>query len=306
MPRLATSADPIEVAGITVTNPDRVLDPAGITKIQLARYFESVAQWMLPHLAGRPLTLVRCPQGTGGAAGCFYQKHPEPRGWPEALGAVTIEDREGPAVYSYVRDTAGLVALAQLGTLEVHAWNSLVGAPEVPDRIVLDLDPGPGATFKEVVVVARMARASLAALGLEAFVKTTGGRGLHVVTPITAERGFDEVRAFARSFVGLLERDHPDLVIAQMAKTLRPGRVFADYLRNAHGATAVCAYSTRARPGVHVSVPVAWGALSRLDPSDYDVRSVPRRLAALRRDPWDGYEVARHALSAEMISAVGR
>ena len=299
------SADrPLQVGGVTITNPDRILEPAGITKRELARYYEAVAEWMLPHLARRPLTIVRCPHGTSGDVGCFYQKHPEVRGWPEALKPIVIEDRSGPATYSYVEDAAGLLALAQLGTLEIHTWNSLVDDLERPDRIVFDLDPGPEIVFTDVAKAARTVRDALDALGLGAFVKTTGGRGLHVVTPITPERGYDEIRAFAHGLVNVLAAQRPEMFTATMAKTERAGRVFIDYLRNAHGATAVCAYSTRARAGAHVSIPVSWEELDGLDPAGFDVATVPRRLAALRGGPWDGYEAARRALGPELLAAV--
>jgi bifunctional non-homologous end joining protein LigD len=296
--------EPLTVAGIVITNPDRRLEPAGIAKRDLALYYESVAQWMLPHLVGRPLTLVRCPHGQP-AIGCFYQKHPEARGWPDALGEVTVQDSEGPAVYSFVRDIAGLASLAQLGSLEIHTWNSLASDPERPDRLIFDLDPGPGVEFPAVAAAARTVRDALEALGLGAFAKTTGGHGVHVVTPIAPERGYDEARAFAHGVVDVLARERADLFTGLMRKTERPGRVFLDYLRNAHGATAVCAYSTRARPGAHVSVPVGWDELSGLDPARYDIESVPRRLAALRHDPWEGYESARRPLTSELLAAVG-
>ena len=254
---------------------------------------------MLPHVAGRPLTIVRCPHGTSGDVGCFYQKHPEARGWPDAFRTVTIEDRDGPATYSYAEDAAGLLALAQLGTLEIHTWNSLVDDPERPDRIVFDLDPGPEIAFADVATGARAVRDALGALGLGAFVKTTGGHGLHVVTPIVPERGYDEVRAFAHDLVNLLAMQRPEMFTASMAKTERAGRVFIDYLRNAHGATAVCAYSTRARAGAHVSVPVSWEELGGLDPAAFDVTTVPRRLAALRSwiRPLERYDT-RHGRAA--------
>jgi bifunctional non-homologous end joining protein LigD len=296
---------PLRLGGVIITNPEKRLEPAGITKADLARYYEQVSSWMLPHIAGRPLTIVRCPHGEPGAEGCFYQKHPEARGWPDTFKTVTIQDSGGPAVYFYVEDEAGLLSLAQLGTLEIHVWNSLASDPERPDRIIFDLDPGPGVDFAGVVDAARTVRDSLDALGLTAFVKTTGGHGLHVVTPIVPDRTYDDVRDFAHALVSLLGARRPDLFVAVMAKVQRPGRVFIDYLRNAHGATAVCAYSTRARPGAHVSVPLTWEGVGRADPSAYDVTTVPRRLAALRKDPWDGYEHARRALSGDMIAVVG-
>jgi bifunctional non-homologous end joining protein LigD len=297
---------PATVRGLTVTNPDRVLEPAGVTKLELARYYDAVADWMLPHAVGRPLTIVRCPHGAADDAGCFYQKHPESRGWPDVFGTVEIVDREGPAVYFFVKDAAGLVALAQLGTLEVHTWSSLAADPERPDRIVFDLDPGPGVEFAQVADGARTVRDALAALGLAAFVKTTGGHGLHVVSPIVPERGWDEVRAFAHGLVEVLARERADRFTVLASKEERPGRVFVDYLRNAHGATAVCAYSTRARPGAHVSVPVTWDELELgIDPASFDVHSVPARLAALAADPWGGYEAARVRLDGAALTAVG-
>jgi bifunctional non-homologous end joining protein LigD len=301
----ASSRGKVTVAGITITNPGRVLGPAGITKADLARYYESVSAWMLPHVLDRPLTIVRCPHGQGTDVGCFYQKHPESRGWPDVFGSVTIQDSGGPAEYFYVRDEAGLIALAQMGTLEIHTWGALAKDPEHPDRIIFDLDPGPGFEFPAVANAARTVRDALEALGLVAFVKTTGGHGLHVVTPIVPNRDHDGVRAFAHAFVDMLAKQRPDLFTSLMRKTERPGRVFVDYLRNSHGATAVSAFSTRARPGANVSVPVAWDELGGLDPATYDIRSVPRRLARLDHDPWVEYEASRRPLTAAMASALG-
>ncbi len=295
---------PVRVGGVVITHPDKRLEPAGVTKAELARYYESVSAWILPHVEDRPLTLVRCPHGTDGGVGCFYQKHPEARGWPDALKAVTVEDRDGPAVYSYLDDEAGLLALVQMGTLEIHAWNSRVADPERPDRIVFDLDPGPRVGFPQIAEAARTVRDALKALGLGAFVKTTGGRGLHVVTPIVPERGHDEVREFAHALVDFIATRSPDTFTGVMAKSQRPGRVFIDYLRNSHGATSVCAYSTRARPGAGVSVPVTWDELAGLDPMGFDVASVPRRLAALSADPWSKYEQARRPLGPALFSAL--
>jgi bifunctional non-homologous end joining protein LigD len=295
---------PLTIAGVTITHPALLLQPAGITKADLARYYESVSAAMLPHVLDRPLTIVRCPHGAGTDTGCFYQKHPEMRGWPAELGSVTIQDREKPAAYFFVRDEAGLVALAQLGTLEIHTWGSLASDPERPDRVVFDLDPGPGVVFADVAVAARAVQDVLGALGLSAFVKTTGGRGLHVVTPVLPERDFDAVRTFAHGVVDVLATRRPDLFTGLMRKTERTGRVFADYLRNAHGATAVCAFSTRARPGATVSVPIAWEELDGLDPARFDVRSVPQRLASLGGDPWAEYATSRRPLTDEMLEAL--
>jgi bifunctional non-homologous end joining protein LigD len=302
----ATAAEPLVVRGVTISNPERVLEPAGISKADLARYYDSVAEWMLPHVLNRPLTIVRCPHGAGKDARCFYQKHPESRGWPKVFGTVEVQDSGGPATYVFVKDAEGLVALAQLGTLEIHTWGSLAKDPEHPDRIIFDLDPGPDVAFAQVADGARTVRDALGALGLTSFVKTTGGHGLHVVAPITPHHTYDEVRMFAHGFVALLAREAPDRFTDLMAKDKRPGIVFIDYLRNAHGATAVAAYSTRARAGAHVSAPLTWEQLAAgADPADYDIHSVPRRLAALKTDPWAGYDGARTQLTDEMFAAVG-
>ncbi|HEY5506158.1 MAG TPA: non-homologous end-joining DNA ligase, partial [Coriobacteriia bacterium] len=296
---------PVTVRGISVTNPARVLEPAGVTKLALARYYDAVAEQMLPYVADRPLTIVRCPHGAAGHMGCFYQKHPETRGWPKGFRTVEVTDSTGPATYFYLDTAESLVALAQLGTLEIHTWNSMAADAEHPDRIVFDLDPGPGVTFAQVSDGARTVRDSLAALGLGSFVKTTGGHGLHVVAPITVQRGYDEVRDFAHSFVAFLAKQAPERFIGVMSKEKRPGLVFIDYLRNAHGATAVCAYSTRARPGTPVSVPIAWDELPAIaDPAAFDTVSVPKRLATLGTDPWAGYEDARAPLTDAVLSAV--
>jgi bifunctional non-homologous end joining protein LigD len=295
----------VDVAGTTITNPNKTLQPAGVTKEALARYYEKVGSAMLPHLANRLLTIFRCPHGEEGAP-CFFQKHPESAGFPAVLRTVRVLDKEGPEVYFHADDLDGLLALAQLGALEIHTWNSLADDYEKPDRIVFDLDPGPGTTFGDVARAAHTVRDALASLDLTAFVKTTGGHGLHVVTPIEPERDFDEVREFAHALVSALAADDPAHFTAKMAKTSRPGRVFVDYLRNAHGATAVCAYSTRARPGAPVSVPVSWKELDAgLEPAAFDIDSVPQRMAAQKSDPWRGYEDGRGRVTAAVLDALG-
>jgi bifunctional non-homologous end joining protein LigD len=293
------------VAGTTITNPNKMLGVAGVTKHALARYYEAVAPVMVPHLRGRLLTVVRCPHGTADAA-CFFQKHPEDVGWPSALPTVPVVDKDGPAVYFHADDLDGILALVQLGVLEIHCWNSLASDYDRPDRVIFDLDPGPGTEFGDVAEAAVIVRDALAALGLAAFVKTTGGHGLHVVSPIEVQHGYDSVREFTHAFVERLARNDPARFTSKMAKTARPGRVFIDYLRNAHGATAVCAYSTRARQGAPVSTPVTWDELSAgLDPADFDVRTVPKRLAASSKSPWPGYEQASRPLSNEIFAALG-
>lgn len=294
-----------------LTNPDKDLFEAGrsgaspVTKAQLATYYESVASAMLADLAGRPLSVVRCPHGR--AAECFFQKHPDPRSFPAALRVFEVAERNGTATYFTVDDADGLHALVQLGVVEIHAWNSTAESPETPDRIVFDLDPGPGVVWPGVLDAAHILRDALAGLGLGAFAKTTGGHGLHVIAPIVPAHNHDAVRAFAHALVDRIVETDPSRFTARMAKAARPGKVFVDYLRNAHGATAVAAYSTRARPGAPVAVPVSWEELAPdLDPLAFDTVSVPLRLALAHGvSPWPGYEDARMTLGPHVFAAVG-
>jgi bifunctional non-homologous end joining protein LigD len=297
-----------------ITNPDKVLwapasdgssrsGSAPVTKADVVAYYESIAEHILAALAGRPLTLVRCPHGL--SSECFYQKHPDPRGFPESLDTFRITEHGKERTYLHVESLEGLIDLVQLGTLELHAWNSLVGDPERPDRIIFDLDPGPGISWVDVCRAGHDLRTALAALGLTAWPKTTGGHGLHLVVPIVPQRTYDEVRALSRAFVDTLAAHEPNRFTARMAKREREGRIFIDYLRNAHGATAVVAYSTRARAGIPVAVPIAWEELTpALDPAAFDIRTVPARSNAPGFRPWNGYEAARVELEDALFTAL--
>jgi bifunctional non-homologous end joining protein LigD len=291
------SGSPVEVAGIRITHPDRVLyPPQGITKIDLARFYESIADWILPHLRGRPTSLVRCPEGI--AQECFYQKHVGT--WaPAALRRVRIQEKKKVGEYLVVEDLPGLIGLVQIGILEIHTWNALADRLEQPDRLVFDLDPGDGVPWRDVVVAARTLRERLQHLGLESFLKTTGGKGLHLVVPIDAGPGWTDCLAFARSIAGELARESPRSFTVDVAKSERRGRIYLDYLRNLRGATAVAAYSTRARPGAPVSTPLAWEELGpRLRSDHFTVANLSRRLTSLRHDPWKDYARTRQALPA--------
>jgi bifunctional non-homologous end joining protein LigD len=270
---------------VRLSNPDRVLyEEAGITKRDLASYYEKVADWMLPHVAERVLTVVRCPEGHDRE--CFYQKH-HGAGMGEDIHRVPLRDESGLRDYTKVSSLRGVVGFVQLGVLEFHVWGSRVDRLEQPDRMVLDLDPDPSVSWPQLVSAARHVRERLEGSGLESFVKTTGGKGLHVVVPLRRGPEWDEVKdvshALARAFVA----ESPDVFVATMTKSKRHGKIFVDYLRNARGATWVAPYSTRARPGAPVSTPLAW---DELDSEDIRVRftleNVPARLARLRRDPW--------------------
>jgi bifunctional non-homologous end joining protein LigD len=291
-----------QVAGVTLSNPDRVLYPEQeLTKLDLARYYESIADWILPHLVDRPLTMVRCPTGRTGQ--CFYQKHLTET-MPKALRGVSIKEKTVTRKYVVIDDLAGLVTLVQRGVLELHPWGSRADDLEHPDRLVIDLDPGAGVEWKAVIEAARRVRDYLAALGLTSFVRTTGGKGLHVVAPLVPRATWDEHKQFAESIARALAAQWPDKYLATMSKAHRRGKVFVDYLRNQRGATAIVSYSTRAREGVPVATPLKWEELTaRLKPERFTVATIPKRLAKLAADPWEGFFELRQSLTAKILEA---
>jgi bifunctional non-homologous end joining protein LigD len=293
------------VEGVSLSNPERVMwSEPRISKLDLARYFAEVARWMVPHVEGRPLTLVRCADGVDG--GCEYLRHR--RSWgPAPLARVKIQEKTKVGEYLVANDAAALVALAQMDVVEVHTWNTRVGAIEKPDRIVIDLDPGPELGWKEVVAGARLVRKALGALDLESWVKTTGGAGLHVAVPIRPERDWSECLAFARGLARALARQRPDLFTDRVARAGREARIYIDYLRNNRGNTSVAALSPRARPGAPVSMPLRWEELrSRARSLPYSVTSGPRHLARRRADPWAEYHRSRQRLGRAQIEAAAK
>jgi bifunctional non-homologous end joining protein LigD len=278
----------------TLTHPDRVLwEDLGLTKQGLADFYVEIADWILPHIVDRPLSLVRCPAGY--TKECFFQKHAWAGLDTDLVRPVRMGEDEGLAI----GDLRGLLALVQAGVLEIHPWGATVADPERPDRITFDLDPDDSVSFQTVIASAQEVRERLAALSLESFVKTTGGKGLHVVVPLTPKAGWEEVKAFADEFATRLAADHPDRYTANMAKRARAGRIFVDYLRNTRGATAIGAYSTRARAGAPVSAPLGWDELPALQAGNqYRVENLLRRLDHLRRDPWQALSAVRQMLPA--------
>lgn len=293
--RTRGSEDGAPIAGVTLTHPDRILYPAqGITKCDLARFYEEIADWILPHIVERPLSLVRCPEGQGKA--CFYQKHAG-AGAPGALKGVKVKEKGAVRTYLYVEDLSGLISLVQMGVLELHPWGSRVGDLEHPDRLTFDLDPAPGLPWKRVVDTARQLRSLLAKLRLTSFVKTTGGKGLHVVVPLAPKQPWESVKGFALAIAESMARQAPSEYTANLSKANRKGKIFIDYLRNSHGATAVAAYSTRALAGAPVATPIAWDELGADLRSDhYTVENLPRRLASLKKDPWEGFLKSRQTI----------
>jgi bifunctional non-homologous end joining protein LigD len=299
----ASKATRPSVAGVGISHPDRLIYPnEGISKLQLARYFESVADWMLAHLVGRPLTLLHCPEGL--AAPCNYLRHAKAWG-PNALRRVRIQEKTKVGEYLVADTVDGLVSLAQMGIVEIHTWNATDDNIDRPNRIILDLDPGPQVTWTQVVTAAKLVRNVLNTLGLESWVKTTGGRGLHVVVPITPERDWSECLAFARDVSQAIARTDPDRYTTTFAKAGREDKLLIDYLRNNRTNTAVAAFSTRARPGAHVSMPVGWRDLAG-GPERWTMLTVPARLKRVRTDPWADYWKSKQRLSATAIKALRR
>jgi bifunctional non-homologous end joining protein LigD len=267
---------------VKFSHPDRIYwTDVEITKQQLGAYYESVWDHMAPHVVNRPLALVRCPAGVGGQ--CFFQKH-------AAAGLVSDrikrhKDNHGEELI-YIEDLDGLLTLVQAGTLEIHAWGSTIDDVEHANRIVFDLDPGDGVPWAAVNAAAKELRSRLDDLKLTSFVKTTGGKGLHVVLP-TDGTPWDETKDFAHAMVLAMAADAPDKYVAKMTKSIRGGKIFLDYLRNGRGATAVVAYSTRSRPGAPVSTPIAWDELGpKLAPNKFTLLNFDKRLATLKKDPW--------------------
>jgi bifunctional non-homologous end joining protein LigD len=293
------------VAGVRISHPERVVYPdPSTTKLDVARYYESIADWIVPHVAGRPLTLVRCPDGISGE--CFFMKHSQV--WaPGPLRRVRIQEKTKLGEYLIADTIAAVVGLVQMGVLEIHTWNSVIDTVERPNRIVIDLDPGEHVTWAHVVAAGRTVRKALQALDLESFPKTTGGRGLHVVVPLVPQADWSECLEFSRALSEAIERTDPDTYTTQFAKAGRERKILIDYLRNNRTNTSIAAYSTRARPYAPVSMPITWAELrSALNPASFTITTVPRRLARVAADPWKDYWSCRQKLTSQRLRAVTR
>jgi len=270
---------------VRLSNPDRVLyAEQGITKLDLAEYYAAVAPVMLRYSGKRPLTLVRGPQGQ--QKKCFFQKH-RVAGVSEAIKGVKISESDGTDEYMAISDAAGLLALVQMGVLEIHTWGSHTDQVEKPDLLVFDLDPDEAVPWKFVVDAAHILRDKLSHANLESFVKSTGGKGLHVCVPITRRLTWEQAKLFSQLVAVNVVRDNPKRYIATMSKAKRHGKIFIDYFRNQRGATFIAPYSTRARSGAPVAMPLAWDELSaRVNPgAKYTLQSVPK-IILQRPDPW--------------------
>ncbi|HKA25642.1 MAG TPA: DNA ligase D [Candidatus Eisenbacteria bacterium] len=299
--RARARAEGATVAGVTISHPDKVLYPERkLTKLDVARYLESVAERMVPEVAGRPLMLLRCPEGRDKP--CFFQKHPH-GALHESLEKVSVREKKGRDSYVVVHDATGLVALLQAGALEIHVWSARVEHIEEPDRMVFDIDPDPGTPWPEVPRTAHRLREALESWGLESFVKTTGGKGLHVVVPLRRGPGWEEVGRFAAAIADRLIRESPEKYTAQLLKQRRQGRIFLDTLRNTRAHTWVAPYSPRAREGATVSCPIRWDDVTpRLDNGRYTVETLSKEMP--RPDPWKGMARARQTITAALLKKV--
>jgi bifunctional non-homologous end joining protein LigD len=289
---------------ITLTSPDKVLYPdLGFTKLDLARYYEAVADVMLPYVANRPISLVRCPEGC--AEDCFFQRHPM-KGMSKAIKETHIPGGETKKKYLYIENEDGLFGLAQIGMLEIHDWSVSLKHLDKPDRLVFDLDPDADLDFAVLRAAAREVREFLFDLGLKSFLKATGGKGVHVVAPLTARAGWDEVKEFAKAVADALVTARPDRYTANPLKRTRVGKVFVDYLRNQRGSSTICNFSTRAKPEAPVATPLRWDELKRLESgAPYTVKTMPARLKRLKSDPWDGFFKTRQSITAKARKALG-
>jgi bifunctional non-homologous end joining protein LigD len=286
---------PEKIEGVAISHPDRVIFPdLGITKRQLIEYYASVAEWILPHIANRPLSLLRCPGGIAGE--CFFQKHFS-TGMKD-IRRVKIKEKSATSEYLVLRDAHDLVLLIQEGVVEIHPWGATADHPDSPDQFIFDFDPAPDLPFTAVVDAAKTMRDYLAAMKIESFCKTTGGKGLHVVAPLKRDIDWAELKTFTKKIAANFATAAPDRFTINPLKRERRERIFLDYLRNDRGSTAVAPYVVRARPGATISLPLDWNEVNaRLDPSRYTLASVPKLLAK-RKDPWAGMIKHRQTIAA--------
>jgi bifunctional non-homologous end joining protein LigD len=279
---------------LIITHPDKILYPEdAITKEDLFNYYEAISEKILPFLRNRPLTLLRCPEGY---QHCFYQRHFN-QTTPRTLKSVGVESEGKSENYIYLTNQKGLLSLVQMGVLEIHPWGSQIKHLEKPDWITIDLDPAPELPWKKVVEAALEVKTHLEDYGLKSFVKTTGGKGLHVVIPIKPEYEWDEVKEFSRIFVEFLEQLKPNEYVSKMSKAKRVGKIFVDYLRNQRTATAISAYSTRARLHAPISTPLHWDELSpHKNANEFTISTIIKRIEALKKDPWETFWTTKQSL----------
>ena len=295
MAKRTIRSDETDFAGVRLSSPDKVLYPEqGVTKADLARYYLGVEKWMLPHVVDRPLALVRCPAGRG--TKCFFQ-----RNWtdtlPDAIGKIDVIEGAEDRFHVTIGDIAGIISLVQVGVLEMHTWNCTNKDITRPDQLIFDLDPGPEVAWKQVLEGARLLRKHLEKLGLLTFLKTSGGKGLHICVPIKPNTPWPAAKDFARRIATEMS-EAGDLFVANMRKDLRVGKIYLDYQRNDEYATAVAPYSTRAREGAPVSMPIRWDELGKLKSANqYNVQNAANYLSKRKADPWKDWNNSRADIS---------
>lgn len=296
----------INMLDIELSHPNKIIEiTKSISKLELAEYYQKIAPWILPHIINRPLSLLRCPAGNTQKRNqaCFYHKHYS-KAFPSGVYPIDIQeqnDKSGSGrtnkvssqkkkQYLYIKDTQGLIALVQLNVLEIHPWGSLQKHAEKPDRIIFDLDPGPDISWKALVEAALLMRRELTSLHLKSYIKTTGGKGLHIVLPLKPKYSWSELKNFSKSFARYLTEKYSSQFTDTITKSKRQGKILIDYLRNARGSTAVAPYSTRAKPGASISTPISWTELKKIQASDqFTVSNISQRLKKLKKDPWQGF-----------------
>ncbi len=301
-PKSSPALKTLAVPSVRLTHPAKVVDlESGITKQQLAAYLYAVSGQMLPHIANRPLSLVRCPDGSGRP--CFYQKHVNHM-LPTGVGSVMVADKKGgtPEPYITLDTVDALTGLAQMTVLEIHPWGSTNADLEHPDRIVIDLDPDESLPWSQVAESAQEVRARLKKLGIESFVKTTGGQGLHIVFPMQPEYDFYIMKAWAHGFAQSMEKENPRLYLSKMTKAARVGKIYLDYLRNERGATTIAPFSMRARPGLPCSVTLDWKELAAPERPRYRIDNFQAEWQdRLKRDPWKKMLTLQQSLSRDVV-----
>ncbi|MGO9436231.1 MAG: DNA ligase D [Terracidiphilus sp.] len=288
---------------LPITHPDKILDPtSGMTKQALAEYYLAVASQMLPHVAERPLSVVRCPGGIGKP--CFFQKHVG-SGLPSGVKSIAVPNRKTGKQEEFISvdSVDGLLGLAQLGVLEIHPWGSRNHSLDQPDRIIFDLDPDPAIDWRGLSDAARDLRSRLAKLGLVSFLKHTGGKGLHVVVPIEAEYSWPTIKEFAHLVVLRMEKDRPELYVTKMTKSIRKNRIYLDYLRNDREATSIAPFSARARPGAPVAITLSWSELASQTAPAFHVADLSQWRARLKRDPWMDMIKTKQGLSPDALES---
>lgn len=290
----------MEKPDVKMTHPNKILyQEQAITKLQLYEYYESIQKYILPYVINRPLTLVCCPNGVKGK--CFYQRHPG-QSTPSQLKSVLIKEKSKKANYLYINSMEGLLILPQLNVLEIHTWGSQVQDLENPDIIVFDLDPGTGVKWQEVVEAANLIKTKLLQLKLKSFVKSTGGKGLHVVIPVKPQHNWEEIKNFSHAFVVSMEKTYPDKYISTMTKSKRHKKIFIDYLRNQRSATAIAPYSTRAGANATVATPLDWDELTdNIQDTTFTIKTMLSRIQNMKNDPWRKFFQIKQQLNLDKL-----